>query len=140
MLQRDMAEATKIGKEAAHGSPTLQHAVAVKSAAAGRAATAEAARHSGKRNSDGQPGYNSLEFAKVARVAQGHGKETDATVSHAEAPVEGAPASDKADIAHVAATYNFSFDHFGRAFKAVDALGLKWTTHQQRVILCRATM
>jgi len=129
-----------MGKEAAHGSPTLQHAVAVKSAAAGLAATAEAAGRSGKRRSDGQPGYNSFEVAKVARLDQGHGKETDATVSHAEAPVRGAPASDKADIAHVTATYNFSFDHFGRAFKAVDALGLKWTTNQQRVILRRATM
>jgi len=136
----DTASTKAVNMSCKHGSPTLQHAVAVKSAAAGRAASAEDAGSSGKRKADGHPGYNSLKVAKVARVAQGHGKETDATVPHAKALVGGAPASDKADIAHVAATYNFSVDDFGRAFKAVDALGLKWTPRQQRVILRRATM
>ena len=136
----DTASTKAVNMSCKHGSPTLQHAVAVESAAAGRAASAEAAGSSGKRKADGQQGYDSLKVAKVAHVAQGHCKETDATVPQAEAPVGGAPASDKADIAHVAATYNFSVDDFGRAFKAVDALGLKWTTRQQRVILRRATM
>jgi len=108
-------------------------------AAAGRAASAKAAGSSVKRKADGQQGDNSLKVAKVARVAQGHCRNTDATVSQAKAPGGGAPASEKADIAHVAATSNFSVDDFGRAFKAVDALGLKWTTSQQRVILRCAT-
>jgi len=106
-----------------HGSPTLQHALAGKSAMMGRAASAEAAGRSGKRTADGQQEYNFLEVAKVARVAQGLCKETEATVPKAKAPVGGAAASDKADIAHVAATCNFSVDDLGRAFKAVDARG-----------------
>ena len=136
----DTASPKAVNMSCKHESPTLQHTVVVKTAAAGRAASAEAAGSSGKRKADGQQVYNPLKVANVARVAQGYCKETDATVPQAKAPVGGAPASDKADTAHVAANYNFSVDHFGRAFKAVDELGLKWTTRQQRVILRRATM
>jgi len=136
----DTASTKAVNMSCKHGSPMLQHAVAFMSAAARRAASAEAAGRSCKRKADGQQGFNSLNVAKVALVAQGHCMETDATVLQAKAPDGGTLASEKADMAHVATTYNFTVDDFGRVFKAFDALGLKWSTRQQLVILRRDTM
>jgi len=50
-------------------------------------------------------------------------------------------ASHKADVVDAdAASYKFPVDEFTRALKAVDALGLKWSTRAQRAVLRGATM
>jgi len=137
----DTASTKSVNMSRNHMSLTLQNAVAVTFAAAGGAALAEAAGSSGKSQADGRPGNNSLKVAKVARVSQVHGIENDAAKpQHAQVPVVGAPASDKADAVDVAASYNFFVDHFCSAIKAFDALGLKWTTRQQREIRLLATL
>ena len=53
----------------------------------------------------------------------------------------GMSASDKADVVDAAAaSYKFPVDKFTRALKAVDVLGLKWSTRAQRAVLRGATM
>ena len=66
---------------------------------------------------------------------------SDSAVQAAQKTVAGMSASYKADVVDAAATsYKFPVDEFSLALKAMDALGLKWSTHAQRAVLRGATM
>jgi len=174
-----MAEATKIGQDAAKATITfienntrgssqasrkavitrvddagkaLKY-VAVKTATAGGAASAEAGNRGDKRKAEEPPLFAGVapKVAKLATAAE-HGRvgmalkteqeNTRRGSSHAvgdSVAMKLAAVGADADVVEMEATYQFPAGDFARALKAVDVLGLQWTTRKQRAALRGAT-
>jgi len=158
MYERDMAEATKTGHDAAKKIVTvirskLDSSMTGKAAASALAATRRLASgeaggsRSGKRKADG---YEEFDVVEKRVKMDGEAPDSkggaarngsDGAVQAAKKTVAGMSASHKADMVDAAAaSYKFPVDEFTRALKAVDALGLKWSTRAQRAVLRGAIM
>jgi len=158
MYERDMAEATKTGHDAAKKIVTvikseLDSSMTGKGAASALAATRRLASGeaggsgSGNRKADG---YEELDVVEKKGKMDGEAPDSkggaarngsDGAVQAAKKTVAGMSASHKADVVDAAsASYKLPVDEFTRALKAVDALGMKWSTRAQRAVLRGATM
>jgi len=121
----------------------------VKTATAGGAASAEAGNRGDKRKAEEPPIFAGVapKMAKLETAAE-HGRVGMALKTEQEdtrrgsihtvgdsVAVKSAAVGADADVVEMEATYQFPTGDFTRALKAVDVLGLQWTTRTQRATL-----